>query len=145
LKRMLSTTAIVKTVAEKAIQRITRKTISDLQRMEETLSGDTSGLKTTWDEICVQVQQEHSYAWDTYDVTVRVIVDGYVCDLPEHEREAIWLQTEPGCDWDCEDPETRVPYPVFDDDITEYITNEHVYRSAERWSNERIRAFVGQS
>lgn len=145
MKRKLSETDIVKDLAEKAIQRITRKVIADLLRMEETLSGDDSALKTTWDAICVQVQDEHSYAWDAYDTTVRALVDAYVCDLPLHEREAIWLQTEPGSDWDWEEPETRDAFPVVDDDISQYITNEYIYREAGRWSNARIRSFIERS
>ena len=30
------------------------------------LSGDDSGLEATWDEICVQVQDEPSHFWDIY-------------------------------------------------------------------------------
>jgi hypothetical protein len=39
--------------------------------MSDTLSGDDSELKTTWDEICAQVQYEHSIFWETYDEIVR--------------------------------------------------------------------------
>lgn len=145
MNKKLSESAIVKTVAEQAIRRIIRKVIADLQRMEHTLSGDDSELKTTWDEICVQVQDEQSFAWDVYDETVKATVGGYVCDLPVHEREAIWLQTEPGVDWGWEEQESRDVYPVCDDDITGYITSEHVYAEAGRWSNARIRAYIDRS
>ncbi|MCC7277374.1 MAG: hypothetical protein IT487_03535 [Chromatiaceae bacterium] len=142
MNNKLSESAIVEAVAEQAIRRITRQVIADLQRMKDTLSGEGSGLKTTWDEICVQVQYEQSFSWDAYDETVKTFVGGYVHDLPVHEREAIWLQTEPGCNWDGEAPETRDAQPVVDDDITEYITNQHLYTEAERWSNARIRSYL---
>jgi len=145
MNRTLSESAIVKTVAEQAIRGITRKVIADLQRMEHILSGDDSELKTNWDEICVEVQYEKSFAWDAYDETVKAIVAGCVCDVALHEREAIWLQTEPGSDWDCDEPETRDAYPVVDDDIIEYIANEHIYSEAGRWSNSRIRAYIDRS
>ena len=141
----LSETEIVRVIAKEAAQRITRKVITDLQRMNHTLSGDDSELKTSWDEICAQLQYEESFDWDAYDETVRAIVGGYVSDLPPHEREAIWLQTEAGSDWDCEEPESREPYPVTDDDIIKFITTEHVYVEAGRWSNARIRAFIDRS
>lgn len=142
MNKMLSESGIVKAVAKQAIQRITRKVIADLQRMEYTLSGEDSELKTTWDEICVQVQYEQSFAWDVYDDTVKATVGACICNLPVYEQEAIWLQTEPGFNWDCKEPETRVTYPVYEDDITEYITNEYIYKEAGRWSNARIRSFI---
>lgn len=145
MNKKLSESSIVKTVAEQAIRRIARKVIADLQRMEHTLSGDDSELKTTWDEICAQIQCEQSFVWDAYDETVKATVGGYVCDLPLHELEAIWLQTEPGFDWDCEESETRDTYPVLDDDIIEYITSEHIYAKAGRWSNARIRSYIERS
>lgn len=138
----LSESGIVRAVAETAAQRITRKVIAHLQSMDETLSGDDSVLKTPWDEICVQVQYEASFFWDAYDDTVQGIVRGYVTELPKHEREAIWLQTDAGSDWDYEEPEDREPQPVCDDDIVDYLAHEYVYVEAGRWSNARIRAYL---
>lgn len=145
MNKKLSESAIVKALAEKTIRRITRKTIADLQRMDHLLSGEDSGLSTTWDEICTQVQHERSFAWDAYDETVEAIVSFYVDELPAHEREAIWLQTEPGFDWDCEETHNREPYPIVDDDVTEYIINEYIYTEAGRWSNVRIRKYIERS
>lgn len=87
MSKSLNELTIVAEVARLAARRITRKVIADLQRMELTLSGDDSELKTTWDEICAQVQYEQSFAWDAYDETVKTLVGGYVSDLPTHERE----------------------------------------------------------
>lgn len=145
MNKKLSESAIVKTVAEQAVRRITRKVITDLQRMTQTLSGDDSELKTTWDEVCAQVQYEQFFAWGVYDDTVNAIVGGYVCDLPGHERDSIWLQTEAGWEWNCEDSASREAYPVCDDEITEYIKSEHIYSEAGRWSNARIRAYINRS
>jgi hypothetical protein len=141
----LSESAIVQAVAQEAARRITRKVIADLQHMKHTMSGDDSELKTTWDEICAQVQYEHSFYWDAYDETVRAIVSGYVAKLPKHEREAIWLQTNAGGDWDCKEPEARDAYPVCDDEIVEYLAREYIYAEARRWSNARIRAYIERS
>jgi hypothetical protein len=142
MSKKLSESAIVKAVAVQATRRVTRKVIFDLQRMEHTLGGDDSGLKTTWDEICVQIQYEQSFAWEAYDETVKALVGGYVCDLPAHEREAIWLQTEPGFDWDCDEAKDRDPYPVVGDEISEYIATEYIYTEAGRWSNAHIRSYI---
>lgn len=138
----LSESGIVREVADIAAERITRKVIKDLQRMKDTLSGDESGLATTWDEICVQVQRNHSFYWDAYDQTVRNFVEKYVNDLPQLEINAIWLQTEQGIDWKYEEPEDREPYPTCQDDVVDYITREHVYGEAGNWSNARIQAYL---
>lgn len=145
MSESFSESSIVSAVAQEAARRITRKVISGLQRMKHTLSGDDSELKTTWDEICVQVQYEESFYWDAYDETVRGCLAGYIAELPFHEREAIWLQTDAGVDWDCEEPEDRDPNPVRDDDIVEYVAREYVYAEAGRWSNARIRAYIDRS
>jgi DNA-binding SARP family transcriptional activator len=67
----LSESAIVRAVADQATRRILRKTIATLQQMTDRTSGDDSGLKTTWDEICAQVQYEQSIDWDAFDQTAR--------------------------------------------------------------------------
>jgi hypothetical protein len=141
----LSEREIVRAVADATAKRIARRVISALVQMRHTLSGDGSGLKTTWAEICVQVQYQESFKWHVYDYTVRSLAEGYVLELSKHEREAIWLQTDPGGDWDCEKPEQRDSYPVFDEDIIHYVTHEYVYAEAGRWSNTRIRAFIDRS
>lgn len=136
---------IVNTVAEQAAQRITRKVIAALQKLNQTLSGDDSELETTWDEICAQVQFEQSVYWDVYDETVRDLVESLAAKLPKHERGAIWLQTDPGFDWLLEDSNVREAYPVSDEDIVDYLTREYIYVEADRWTNDRIRAFLDRS
>ncbi len=142
----LSESGIVSAVAEEASQRITRKVIAALQGMKDTLlSGDGSELETTWDEICVQVQDEESFFWDTYDEIVRDMVRGHVAQLPRYKREAIWLQTVAGSDWDSEEPESREPYPVVDDDVVDYLVPKYVYSQAADFSNTRIEAYLARS
>lgn len=145
MSRSLSESTIVREVAGVACARIARKTIADLKRMKGTLSGDDSELKTTWDEICVQVQGEHSANWDAYEKTVRSVVHAYAGELVPYEREAIWLQTKSGIAWDADDLESREDSPVFDDEIIDYITTEHVYAEADRFSNSRIRDFLDRT
>jgi hypothetical protein len=124
----------------------TRKIIRDLQELKNGLqSGDDSGLTNAWDEICVQVQGQESVSWDAFDLTVRQLVSGEVAKLLPHEREAIWLQTPSGEDWDAEDEKSREEYPVVVDEIVDYLTNEYIYPAAGDWSNKRIRKYVEQS
>lgn len=144
--KRLSESRIVRTFAEMVCQRMTRKVIADLQRMESSsLLGDDSGSSNTWDEICMQIQYDQSFYWHAYDFTVRSLVDAYVEDLADFEREAVWLQTQEGEDWDCEDDMERDLYPVSIDDIVAYIMESFVYADAGRWSNSRIRNYIDRA
>jgi hypothetical protein len=136
----LSESSIVRVVANLAAKRVARKVIALLQKTEPQIPPANSGLNNAWDEICVQVQFEYSLDWDAYDQTVRQFVRGYLTEVPQHEREAIWLQTDEGDDWlSKEDHDAN---PVFDDDIIAHITSEYIYEEAGRWSNSRIRDYI---
>ena len=138
----LSESAIVGVFARVSAERITRKAIAGLQRINDTMSGGDSELKTIWDEICVQVQYGESFFWEAYEKTVKALVEAYVVDLPRQEKDAIWLQTDAGRDWSCQSSEDRESYPVFEGDIVVYLTQEYLYSAAGRWSNARIRAYI---
>lgn len=141
----LSESAIVREVVKEAAQRVTRQTIKALQGLKDTLSSEDSGLKTAWDEICVQVQGEESHDWDVYDETARTLVGQSLSTLRKHEREAIWIQTDAGFEWIGQSDNEREAYPVDDQDIIEYLVRECIYAEAGRWSNARIEAFLDRS
>jgi hypothetical protein len=138
---------IVRQLADHVCQRITKRAISGLQRIPPTLSGDDSELLNAWDEICVQVQFEESFFWHVYQHTITAIIGAEIEELPQLERDAIWLQTERGFDWsfdrdwDDESQKTAEP-PTYDPDITDYILHKYLLPAAESWSNSRIRAYL---
>ncbi|MDD5581384.1 MAG: hypothetical protein PHY16_19215 [Methylobacter sp.] len=137
---------IVKALASEIAKKITRKTIFELQRMpyHTPLSGGDSGLTTVWDEICVQVQDEESYCWDAYDITVRSLVELDVSQLKHFEQLALWIQTESYDDWESEKRDDEQFPPVFDDDIVNYLLAEYVYSDAMEWTNAKIRKYIEQ-
>jgi hypothetical protein len=140
----LSNNKILCTLGENASQRIVRKVIRNLQELNDTnalLSGENSGLANTWDEICVQLQGEESYFWDAYEDMIESSTRYFVGKLPDYEREAVWLLTAEGEDWDCEPEEDRDPDPVFNYDIVRYIAG-CVMTAGNDWSNHRIRSFL---
>jgi hypothetical protein len=63
-------------------------------------------------------------------------------DLPLFERDAVWLQTPEGSDWECEDEDERVANPVVLDDVVSYIIRDYVYAQADNWTNPRIRQYI---
>lgn len=138
----LSESSIVRTVADLAARHIAHKAITFLQQVEAGRPKEDFLLKNAWDEICVQIQSEYFIHWDVYDETVRDLVRRCLPDLPQHERGAIWLQTEAGQDWLCKDEDKRDAYPVCDDDIIAHIASQYIYDEADRWSNSRIRDYI---
>src|SRR5436309_5704292 len=98
----------VDALAEKAISRLVRQSIRQLQRMtEERTSGADSGLANVWDEICVQIQGEESIHWAAYDATVRQIIRFDLKQISDVELESIWVQTDSGWDWWDDQEEAR--------------------------------------
>ena len=121
-------------LSEQICRRIADAVISELQEMRDALvSGDDSGLRNTWEEICDQIQFGESIYWSIYDDVVRAIVDRMVADIGPDERRAIWLQTPAGIDWRCEDDAADVSEAVSSEDIDDYIQREYVYRIASDW------------
>ena len=143
--RKLSEFRICKDLSMHVIRRILNSTIRGLQGMDAGLSGDDSGLKNVWDEIVVQVQGEQSYDWDTYLLTMTCLIDGAVVDLQRYELEAVWLLTPEGEDWDCENEEDRDVNPACDDEVVNYILNDHLLSKAGGYENQRIRTYLEES
>jgi hypothetical protein len=141
----LNESSVARAVAEETAKRITRKVAADLKRMKVKLTGDDSELATTWDEICAQVQFERFISWDIYDETVRTIVAGYITELSQHEKVALWLQTDAALDCVSEDGRHQAPSPICEDNIIDYLKEKYVYQEANRWSNRRIRAYIERS
>jgi hypothetical protein len=58
-------------------QPIVRSVIRQLIGLKDSsmlLSGDDSGLANVWDEICIQVQYEHSFYWSAYEETINNLI-----------------------------------------------------------------------
>ena len=73
---------------------------ADLEWMDETLlSGPDSRLISVWQEICVQVQGEESFEWDTYQELVTGMIGSRVADRSKAEQGMLWLASSPGLDW----------------------------------------------
>ncbi|HRI04945.1 MAG: hypothetical protein WBC19_14365 [Pyrinomonadaceae bacterium] len=131
---------IISVFANRECHRISNSVIRRLQKLkgDSLLSGDDSILVNTWDEICVQIQGDRSYYWDTYVLTIQHFVAVEVDKLTSDVQMPIWLQTDNGLAWDsgCTDPET-----IFED-VVNYIVEDYVFDKAGRWSNRRIEWYI---
>lgn len=120
--------------------------IEELKEMkgENLLSGDDSCLKNTWEEICVQVQQEESFFWDAYITTIENVLLSKVSELPQAEKILLWLSTETGFEWQDENEnsttEQNAPQ-IFDDDIVQDLKSDLLSRAGE-FENSRIIRFM---
>ena len=59
------------------LKNITDKVIEKLKGfsgVEFCSSGDDSGLTNIWEEICVQIQSEYSFQWQSYDNTIDNVI-----------------------------------------------------------------------
>lgn len=136
---------MIRQLADRQCKRICHITIRSLQKLKDCmLSGDGTGLKNIWDEVCVQVQSEESYAWHAYLETIRVTIAYEVERLPRLEQEAIWLQTSQADDWDAEQEDTPDSVPICLDDITDHILQGYVLAKAEDYRNGRIERYLDQ-
>jgi len=98
--RMDDRDKIIAWIAERECKRIAGLVVRDLRRMTKGMqSGEDSGLRNLWDEVCVQVQGEESAMWDLYMETIGAMIKRHVDTAGVELTRAIWLQTENGSDW----------------------------------------------
>ena len=58
--------SLIREYGKAAATLVCERTITKLEEIKDTLSGDDSPLENAWEEICCQVQGEESIFWDTY-------------------------------------------------------------------------------
>lgn len=110
------------------------------------MSGEDSGLQSIWEEVCVQVQHEESFFWDTYVEVIEDFLTALVEGLSQKERLALWLSADAGCDWiaDNEDDETDGAAPgVYVGDIVAELKSDLLSKAAD-FENERIERYFRQ-
>jgi len=136
---------VVNKLADEVCKRITNNTIKQLQKLKAELSGEDSGLKNVWDEICVQVQIEYSVSWDEYENMIESIISKYISKLKEFEKIALWYQSNEGWSWLYDNAEVEdISPPVIDQDIVNYIL-ENINSEAADWKNSRIEKYIENS
>ncbi len=124
--------------ASQLSDKLIQDTIQNLENMDsqEMLSGD-SGLKNVWEEICVQVQFEHSIFWETYVETFEALLAGDVEMLDVDARLALWTLTESGRDYIDDhhaDDEAGLDIPVDADEIVAMLSDGLLSAAADHES-----------
>lgn len=133
---------IISTIADNACEKISRKIVLRLQKMtEEMQSGEDTPLKNLWDEVCVQVQGEESWMWDLYLLMINRYIADEVNKLSDILKQAIWIQTEEGLDWEWENKDEKT-VDYFEKDIIRYIFDKFIITKAADWTNKRIEEYL---
>ncbi len=145
----------LKLFADEATRILTTRTIRSLQALRETHlhAGADSGLRDTWDEICVQVQEEYSPLWEAYAETIRAFLRWHCERMPARDLHSIWRRTDAGYDWqhgmgdwECGEAEARKRLDNQEwlytlDDVVEDLLERLLWKAAD-WSNRRIRRYI---
>jgi hypothetical protein len=141
-------------VAKNAATVVADAARAELMRSKHTLSGDDSNLQNTWEEICVQVQDEQSFFWEAYESAMRDAVLGVMCFLDRSVLETLWLYTDEGWDlrYDLQADEkegitSQAGYeppdiPVDEEAIARDIIANYLLPRASNYSNSRIEEFL---
>jgi hypothetical protein len=136
---MKTPSQVLSVFAQERISKMVSQVIRKLQGSKQTLSGEDSGLKNTWDEICVQIQWEYSFHWDLYVDIVIDTIEEEVDKLPTHEQMAIWLETESAYSFDEEEDDLESMYNPSE--VCHHIKSK-IFQKAGDWSNKRIRRYL---
>lgn len=139
---------IIRQFAESMGNIIASNTIKELQKLPAELLGVDSGLKNVWEEICVQVQDIDTVFWKEYEYTIATIVLDHFNQLKDHEKTALWFQTQSGKDWLIDTEMEKVKNDnglaplIIVDDIIHYIVGSFILIKAEEWTNKRIDKYL---
>lgn len=115
--------------------------VENLKSMTQFLqSGDDSGLVNMWEELCVQVQGEEIADYAGYEVAVDSCIEDSLDTLAPHERFALWLATDAGFDWSCDQQDDDEKPPIELQDIIEEL-RPLVISKAGDFENENIRRY----
>lgn len=139
---------IVAAWAKQLSDKVIKDSIAALEQMDsnEMLSGEDSGLKNVWEEICVQVQDEQSFFWDTYVEMIESLLAGYAEGLTPAARMALWAVTDQGWDHIADhhaDDQGAAQVPVDMDAIVGMLKDK-LLASAADFSNQKIERFLAR-
>lgn len=144
---------ILKDIADAECEKISERVIFKLRKRKDQItfrengycfmSRQYTGLKTVWDEICVQTTEaKFSAYWSYFEIVVNGYIEAELAKLSEPLQKAIWLQTDEADEnwenYECGEAEVEIDH----DELVKYIADEYVYRKARSWRNARIENYL---
>ena len=133
---------IVTALADDVSSAISTEVIKALEDKPDTMAGDDSDLSNLWEEICVQIQGEHSHYWNAYDEMVHAYVHDALTTRPVYQQIAVWLKTEQGVDAYYDEERDTKQALDYDTGAAANSIVSHVYAAASDYSNEAIDEYL---
>lgn len=132
--------------AGKLARAVIKEVISELKGMEAQLSGD-SDLQNVWEEVCAQVQGEHSSYWPAYEEVIDGLLQVCLEDLDRDAQLALWAVTDEGWSYIYDhhaDSESAKNAPFNMDDIVGKLTDDLLSAAANFESPSLYRYIWGE-
>ena len=119
------------------IGELVKKVVFQIRRTPNAamLTGNDSGLKSVWGELCVQVKDEKFENWDFLDEMEGSICEDKYSDLPYPMQYALAFRACYEYDFTYY-PETSYPSLVAD------LIKEEVYKYAMKYENRQILEYL---
>jgi len=123
------------------VSKIADSVIKDLMELKKDLllSGGDSGLKNTWEEICVQVQGEQSFYWDSYEETINNFIEKALDEQPEVVRKLIMYVASIDSE-----PEGTEDEPVYSWEAAIDCINDEIMMNAGSFENRNVTRYLDQ-
>lgn len=134
---------VVRQWATELAARAAARAVRQLAKMPATLSGG-SGLRTVWEEFCVQVKGEQSVDWDLFEDTVKECISGTLLSLTHLQQVALWMQSDAAIDWLSEHEDGSELPGVFEPDVVEVVYSV-VWQLADESKNPRVARYLARS
>lgn len=127
---------IIDELAEHYLDILIRQVVKAIQKVPKSAmtSGQDSGLKNAWDEICVQVQDERFDSWDLLDDMVGLVSEDKYDQLPYPVKAVLSYSA---CIRLGEEPVSE-DFP----EMSLAIIKEEVYRYAGKYKNKQIQNYL---
>ena len=133
---------IVSALADDVTQSIAYQVLDRLEDDTDVKFPEDSGLRNIWEEVCVQIQGQHSSIWPAYDETVFEYVSAAFGKRPVYQQIAVWLQTEDGMDELYDDDREPNEALSYDSGGAALSILDYLYGIASDYHNEAVDAYL---
>lgn len=122
-------------------KRVTRAVVHQLRSMPTPIP-EIFGMKSIWQDICVQLQYDKSIEWDAYEYEAKSSVERAVDALNIEDMTCVWLQTRRADEMPWQDHHNDDSIPIYADDVIDYILSDYVFKKAIDSEDRVVRAWI---
>jgi len=139
----MSEYSILYNLKEYHAQKIGVKVIRILKQLkgDSLLESSDHGLKNTWEEICVQIQDEESVFWNAYDETVEQTINFVFKKVDNEILKFLSIMSDDEFNVTEKDNFKYEDY-AFNTDSAGDVVKKEVYNRARVFSNNNIKRYL---